>query len=821
MKKILTFLLLLFTVNSFAGVNYGVTINYWILPTKYGCDESQVFLTVGFSTYGEANNDYYEIRKSTDTDFDSGYTVVGGYIAGCGTCGDRNYQVIDYGTFVSGTTYYYQVRATDNFGFEGVPRYLGQYTCTTPTIVNWISQVSSSVEIGSTPNTESSYTWGVESKSGQGVTISLSPTEKANVYAELNNSKINFALGYGLMMSSIEVSVDNGGYFNLYIGSPVAGYEWNNFSSYFASLGIHKLEVNFTDPTAGIVYHREYIVNMVPQSNGFYKDNYCNTLRVWKGNAGVNATPLILSEGFDAYNTKPEQYYRSAGNDLINCLLTKGFDVYIINYKYNSQSIRNNATVFSSAIRYVSSINGSKPLVASGMSMGGIINRYASAKAEGNGTTLPISKFLSIDAPQQGANISETLQNWRKGITAGDAYAETASNNDAAKELLNYNAYDPSGSIHNTFYNELNSLNGDGYPHLVPTIGVSFSNASPNPTASGSKFLNVDVSGMISNSFDETFYLSVADVEAGSYLPKLNIDPTPVTYNNSPPAAVNMQNVVGISLKDLASSLISLFRPFSDPSVTIYQYSVPTFISHTSSLDIIGGISKFNIVIQPAVTTFHDEIPADIIQPLINAVINQDLYLQDKTITDARNYIASNKIVAGNNVTSSIPNGNFILASGSNVSMKAGNQIVLADGFVANSGSTFIAQIGPIQCDGVESQQYRSGMQNQESIVSAEAYNEQSKLKDEVIYRKAEKEIAKEESLKIYPNPSDNYFTIQTTETPRQIILYNSQGIQLIDYSKIESNLTKIDLSGEASGIYFLKIRKADGEYVIKKLIKQ
>ena len=75
--------------------------------------------------------------------------------------------------------------------------------------------------------------------------------------------------------------------------------------------------------------------------------------------------------------------------------------------------------------------------------------------------------------------------------------------------------------------------------------------------------------------------------------------------------------------------------------------------------------------------------------------------------------------------------------------------------------------------------------------------------------------------MKIYPNPSDNYFTIQTTETPRQIILYNSQGIQLIDYSKIESNLTKIDLSGEASGIYFLKIRKADGEYVIKKLIKQ
>ena len=111
-------------------------------------------------------------------------------------------------------------------------------------------------------------------------------------------------------------------------------------------------------------------------------------------------------------------------------------------------------------------------------------------------------------------------------------------------------------------------------------------------------------------------------------------------------------------------------------------------------------------------------------------------------------------------------------------------------------------------------------MQNQESIVSAEAYNEQSKLKDEVIYRKAEKEIAKEESLKIYPNPSDNYFTIQTTETPRQIILYNSQGIQLIDYSKIESNLTKIDLSGEASGIYFLKVKTEEKSFVEKVVVE-
>lgn len=75
-------------------------------------------------------------------------------------------------------------------------------------------------------------------------------------------------------------------------------------------------------------------------------------------------------------------------------------------------------------------------------------------------------------------------------------------------------------------------------------------------------------------------------------------------------------------------------------------------------------------------------------------------------------------------------------------------------------------------------------------------------------------------------NDSFAQFTTSSGNITQQVagnvgIVYNSHGIQLIDYSKIESNVTKIDLSAEASGIYFLKIRKADGEYVIKKLIKQ
>lgn len=820
MKKIFFLLLIVFSSYAKAGVNYGTTINSWIIPTQYGCDESQVFVTVGFSTYGEVNNDYFEIRKSTDTDFESGYTIVGGYIDGCGTCADRNYQIVDYGPFNSGTTYYYEVRATDNWGITGGPRYLGQYTDLIPSIINWTNQVSSTIVTGSSPNSESAYSWAVESKSGQGITISLSPTEKAEIFAELNNHKINFALTYGLFLSNIEVSVDNGSYMNIYTGSPKSNHVWDYSSSYFTSLGSHSLKVNFMDPTSGTVYHREYTVFVVPQSNGFYKDNYCNTIRVWKSNAGINATPLILSEGFDAYNTRSEQFYRQGGNDLVNCLLNKGFDIYIINYKYNSQSIRNNAAIFSSAIRYVSSINGNKPIIAAGMSMGGVINRYACSKAEAIGNPLPISKFLCLDAPHQGARISSTLQNWRKDLTTGDGYAEHASNNDAAKELLLYNAYDPTGTINSTFYSELNSLNGDGYPHLIPTIGVSFSSTSPNPTGAGTEFLFVEVDGAITSDSNEHFYLSTEESEAGSYLTRLVFDPIPVSLNTSAPGCVNMRNVFAVNFKDLKSSLISILRPFSDPTVTIYQKAVPAFIPHNSSLDIVGGISKFNIAIKPTVTTFHDEIPSDVIQPLINALINQDLYLQDKTISDSRNYIAGNKIEAGNNVTTSIPNGNFILATGSVVSMRAGNQIVLADGFIASTGSSFNAKTGPIECDGVESQQYRSN--NYFDGVSEDILTEEQLTSNEGDLNKIlENNNETIESVSIYPNPSSNYFTIESTTIPSQIVVYNIQGIEVLNLKNIESNTTKIDLSSQSHGIYFLKIEKGNGEYLTKKLIKQ
>lgn len=821
--------MLIIAMKSYSAVIYFApgqfNLNYWIIPVNYGCVEGEKFLRVGFSTFSETNNDYFEIRRSTDTDFENGYTIIGGYIDGCGTCGGRNYEILDYGPFTPGYTYYYQVRATSNFGFEGIPQNFGSsgYISTTPTIVNWVNQVTSSVSISSTPNTENSYTWGIESRNKQGVTISLSPTEVAKVFVEQNNFKFNFALNFSLSMVNIEVNIDGGSYMNINSGPPFSNFIWNNAGNYFTNIGYHLMGVNFTDAVSGTIYHREYKVFVVPKSDELYKDNYCNTIRVWRGIGGGSRIPLLLSEGFDAYNTKSEQYYREAGKDLINCLLTKGFDIYVINYKYNSQDIRNNAAVFSSAIRYVSAINNNQPIIAAGMSMGGIINRYACAKAENDGNPLPISKFLTLDSPHQGAVISSTLQDWRKSITDGDGFAEAASKNDAAYELLNYNAYEPTGVFKTDFFNELNSLNGNGYPHLVPTIGVSFSTIDPNPNPIGALWLYVNVTGVPGNQ-NQYFQITQEESVSGSFLPSLNMDPTAV--------GVNIDGEPLISKAYFSSNLLAFLRPFEDQTATIIQYASPSFIPHNSSLDIVNGVSKFNITIQPTTTGFHDIIPPDIIEPLINVLINRNLYLQNKTITDTKNYIANFTIEAGNNVISTLPAGDFIVANGSNVMMTAGNQIKLSPGVRVLAGSNFNTKIDLVRCDGVQSTQFRNSISNDnnDDYIDNQENNPSplysgNKISETIV---AEETILKTQvnSINIIPNPSNGKFKISITKNEKSIGIkelkvYDLMGKVIWQTASSTNSVFDADIADVAPGIYYVRSVNDEGDIEVQKLIKQ
>ncbi|MGQ0829130.1 MAG: T9SS type A sorting domain-containing protein [Bacteroidota bacterium] len=791
MKARLITLLIFIALNTYAIVDFSAT---YVIPHTYGpsCNNQQ-YVEVGFFTNFETNNDHFQIQRTKDPSWSWAITNTAqfnGNINGCGTCGSKQYTILDYGPFAPGEVWYYRVKATSNW-MVYTYKDLGTYINNIPTIVNWINQVTSSVTVGNSPNTESSYSWSQETREMHGATINLIPTEVSKIYLEQNNNKISFNLNPISTFINLDINIDNQGYFNLYNGSSNTSFVWQNSASYFSGIGTHNLKVKYTIPS-GTIYLREYEVYVVPKSDAFYRDNYCNTMRVWKGSDPVNGIPIILSEGFDAYNTKPEQYYREAGKNLFDCLLNKGFNIYVVNYNLNSQSIRNNAAVFRSAIRYVSTINN-KLVIAVGISMGGIINRYACTKAENDGNPLPISKFLTLDAPHQGAVISNSLQDWRKHVVQGDVFSEHASNNDAAKELLNYNAYDPGSAIHTAFFNELNNLNINGYPHNVPTIGVSFSTSTPNPNSG--EWLYVHVTGVPGNQ-NQHFYLTPNELIAGSFLPSVNIDPVPVSDPDY-------------------WLLLNTIRPFANPTATIIQYLNPTFIPYNSSLDKVNGVSKFNITIQPGATGYHDIIPADIIEPIINVLIKEGLYLQNKTISDTKNYIASNKIETGYNVTSTIPAGNFVLNNTSIVTMKAGKSISLAPGFIAQTGSNFIAMISPVSCDGTTALQERSVVQeNSYENENGNSANTETIVVTDAVYNETTTSTitrSKTNELKIYPNPTNSSIIIETEMIPNKINIYNNLGLIVKELSDFESASTKIDFSSYPQGIYFVKIETQYG----------
>lgn len=73
----------------------------------------------------------------------------------------------------------------------------------------------------------------------------------------------------------------------------------------------------------------------------------------------------------------------------------------------------------------------------------------------------------------------------------------------------------------------------------------------------------------------------------------------------------------------------------------------------------------------------------------------------------------------------------------------------------------------------------------------------------------------------IFPNPNNGIFSvvIPGNNNGNAVFIYNSMGSLIYTKSEVEA-LSKINLSGQASGVYFIKIKSAESEYSIGKIIK-
>ncbi len=656
---------------------------------------------------------------------------------------------------------------------------------------DWKYQVTKCVNVAYTPPDPDDYDWQVETNDFQGIHIHLAPTEIVDIYVEAGNAKIDFCFWLCeetiiTFLNHFEINIDNTGWQELYHGSPRQNYVWD-CRQIFTQIGNHNIQVKYILASGATIYLREYNIKVVPKSDFLFKDQYANTMRVWKSQK-ANATPIVLATGFDAYNTRPEQYYRGVGANLFNCLLEEEYDIYVLFFRFNPQDLRNNAAVYSSAISYISeSYYNNQKLIAAGMSMGGVISRYALAKAESESNPLPVKTWFSLDAPHLGAVINKKLQDTLADLQS-DNFSRYALECDAAKILLLYNYYDNQGLIHDNFYNELSVLNGDGYPHLTNNICVSFSNQQPNPNSG----IWLEINGNVGNVVNIDIALEPNDLLAGSYLPRLDEDPSVVT---------------------VAWGLFWL-------TVTMNQLSDPTFIPHLSSVDNYN--SNFDDIIVPSMTYNHSRVPDEIINPLLYALkYPKNVLMQNSIINGTKDFIARNNIFAGKQVDPNQVIGDVVINENSNVILQAGNSINLKDGFHANYNfNAMIMMPEIVNCNTSVVAYAHSPSEKDRSFITG--ITKKGTL-DKEINNESLNQIEHFSTTKIYPNPADDILNIILNNPLEQTIdikIYNSTGIIVNRLKTKNDGVIKLDLSDFVSGVYTIQITLPSGVESFKFIVR-
>ena len=133
---------------------------------------------------------------------------------------------------------------------------------------------------------------------------------------------------------------------------------------------------------------------------------------------------MIIAEGFD-----PSHVLGTTNMDITNLSIDEeeigtlnigdpniwenisSFDIIYLDYNDGLDDIRRNAVLFQEVIDYVNrNKEGASPNVVMGISMGGLVARYALRKMELENRKHDTWKFISVDSPHKGANVPIGMQ---------------------------------------------------------------------------------------------------------------------------------------------------------------------------------------------------------------------------------------------------------------------------------------------------------------------------------------------------------------------------------------------------------------------------
>ncbi len=212
---------------------------------------------------------------------------------------------------------------------------------------------------------------------------------------------------------------------------------------------------------------------------------------------------LFIAEGFDPSpllnksndNLDSILAYPAKFQYITNDIDINGYDMVYIDNNNGIDDIKRNAALFMEALDKINSSvyrnDNASPNVVMGISMGGLVARYALRKMETENKDHKVWKYISIDSPHKGANVPVGFQAAARHLSSLDfkyffrtifemtdipmvSDALEVLNSPAAKQMLIYNVNDAGtgydNSIHTTFLAEYEQL---GFPQKCQNIAVS------------------------------------------------------------------------------------------------------------------------------------------------------------------------------------------------------------------------------------------------------------------------------------------------------------------------------------------------------------
>ncbi len=214
--------------------------------------------------------------------------------------------------------------------------------------------------------------------------------------------------------------------------------------------------------------------------------------------------PLIIVEGWDPFNSLDGQeifdlFNLSTGDSLATRLLNEGYDIIVLDFQVGGfDYIQRNAYVLVELLNQVNLQKmGSEQVVVAGVSMGGLVGRYALSYMEYHNLSPAHNcrMFITYDTPNQGAFVPFSIQ-FALARTIGDNIATSVTVwkkmfERSAQQMLMYwvdptvaqNTSEPNQvltpaphSRYNAFYSELAALGN--YPANCRLLAVANGNKS-------------------------------------------------------------------------------------------------------------------------------------------------------------------------------------------------------------------------------------------------------------------------------------------------------------------------------------------------------